>query len=85
MIVTGSKDKHMSGGSDHYSFYTKDIPDVFFFTGLHRDYHKVSDNPDRVDTEKNARVAQLAFLTAWYISNDKHHYKLIKSDHYEDE
>ncbi len=81
MTVVGNNDEQMGGGSDHYNFYRKDIPSVFFFTGLHKDYHQVSDNPDRIDTVKNARVARLAFLTAWYIANDKHHYKLIKSTH----
>lgn len=79
MTLVGSRSKKMSGGSDHYPFYQKNIPAVFFFTGLHKDYHKVSDNPDRLDAGKNARVARLAFLTAWQIANEKHHYKRNKS------
>ena len=70
--------KQMSGGSDHWNFYKKDIPSIFFFTGLHKDYHQVSDNPDKSDAQKAANVARLAFLTAWYIANDKHHYKLVQ-------
>ncbi len=73
-----SKSKRMGGGSDHYNFYRRGIPAVFFFTGLHKDYHQVGDNPDRINASKAARVARLAFLTAWYIANDKHHYRLIK-------
>lgn len=73
-----SKEGHMGGGSDHYNFYLKNIPDVFFFTGLHKDYHQVGDNPDRINASKAARVARLAFLTAWYIANDKKHYPIIK-------
>ena len=84
MIITENRRKQMSGGSDHYSFYRKDIPDVFFFTGLHRDYHQLGDNPDRINAEKAARVARLAFLSAWYIANDKHHYKLIRFGDQED-
>ena len=37
------------GPSDHTSFYRKDIPVLFFFTGLHEDYHKPSDKPDKIN------------------------------------
>jgi hypothetical protein len=37
------------GSSDHSSFYAKDIPVLFFFTGLHTDYHRPSDDADRVN------------------------------------
>jgi len=70
--------KEMTGGSDHWSFFKKDIPSIFFFTGLHKDYHKVSDNPDKTNAEKAANVARLAFLTAWYIANDDHYYKVLQ-------
>jgi hypothetical protein len=45
--------------SDHYSYATKGIPVVFFTTGLHADYHKVSDEASRIDFAKLARVATL--------------------------
>lgn len=38
-----------SGPSDHTSFYRKDIPVLFFFTGLHSDYHKPSDDADKIN------------------------------------
>lgn len=37
------------GPSDHTSFYLKDIPALHFFTGLHDDYHKPSDDPDKIN------------------------------------
>ncbi len=37
------------GSSDHSSFYTKGIPVLFFFTGLHTDYHRPSDDADKID------------------------------------
>ena len=37
------------GPSDHTSFYLKDIPVLFFFTGLHTDYHKPSDDADKIN------------------------------------
>ncbi|MEI6681928.1 MAG: M28 family peptidase [Bacteroidota bacterium] len=72
-----SKDETLDAESDHYNFYIKGIPDIFFFTGLHQDYHKVSDNPGRINAEKASRVARLAFLTAWTIANEHKHYKII--------
>ncbi len=35
--------------SDHYNFYKKDIPTLFFFTGIHNDYHKPSDDADKIN------------------------------------
>ncbi|MDQ3951109.1 MAG: M28 family peptidase, partial [Gemmatimonadota bacterium] len=45
--------------SDHYNYAKKGIPIVFFTTGLHADYHKVSDEPSKIDYPKLARVAAL--------------------------
>lgn len=42
-------DSSGSGPSDHTSFYRKDIPVLFYFTGLHSDYHKPSDDADRIN------------------------------------
>lgn len=39
------------GGSDHTSFYVKDIPVIFFFTGIHEDYHTPGDTPDKINFE----------------------------------
>ncbi|MDX1567581.1 MAG: M28 family peptidase [Longimicrobiales bacterium] len=56
--------------SDHYSFARKEIPALFFFAGVHEDYHQPSDEPHTVDAEKAARVARLAFYTAHAIASD---------------
>jgi hypothetical protein len=45
--------------SDHYSYARKGIPIVFFTTGLHEDYHKVSDEPGKIDYDKMARIGGL--------------------------
>ena len=42
-------DSSGTGPSDHSSFYRKDIPVLFFFTGLHSDYHKPSDDFDKIN------------------------------------
>jgi hypothetical protein len=45
------------GGSDHQSFYAKNIPVLFAFTGLHNDYHRPSDDSDRLNYPGMARIA----------------------------
>jgi hypothetical protein len=47
------------GSSDHYSFTPEEIPFLFFFSGLHPDYHTPSDTWDRVDAPQAARLLRL--------------------------
>ncbi len=58
--------------SDHYSYASKGIPIVFFFSGLHPDYHRVSDHVDKIVFDKVQRVAQLAFETGRRVGNLDH-------------
>jgi membrane-associated protease RseP (regulator of RpoE activity) len=44
------------GPSDHSSFYSKQIPVLFFFTGTHDDYHKPSDTADKINYKDEARI-----------------------------
>jgi Zn-dependent M28 family amino/carboxypeptidase len=46
------------GPSDHSSFYSKQVPVLFFFTGSHEDYHKPSDTADRINYDGEARVLE---------------------------
>lgn len=55
--------------SDHVSFVRHDIPAIFFFAGLHADYHRPSDTLDRVDADKAARVARLVFRMAHEVAD----------------
>ena len=48
-----------SGGSDHGSFYAKQIPVLFFHTGGHDDYHKPSDDAEKVDTKSEAGILNI--------------------------
>src|SRR6266550_662705 len=41
--------------SDHYNFAKKGVPILFFTTGLHPDYHQVTDSPEKINAEKEAR------------------------------
>jgi hypothetical protein len=52
------------GPSDHTSFYLRDIPVLHFFTNTHADYHKPSDDWERVDADGIERVAQLVAAIA---------------------
>ena len=44
------------GGSDHISFTAKQVPVIFFFSGLHGDYHKPTDTADKIDARKAAEI-----------------------------
>ncbi len=52
------------GSSDHQSFYLKSVPVIFFFSGLHSDYHKPTDLPERIQNGDHARVVEVAMRTA---------------------
>ena len=53
------------GRSDHSSFYAQQIPVVHFFTNLHEDYHRSTDDWDKINSEGIAKVAALASDLAW--------------------
>jgi hypothetical protein len=55
------------GPSDHQSFYLKNVPVLFFFTGDHRDYHKPSDTADKINVPGMMRVANLVQELAGYL------------------
>jgi len=55
--------------SDHFSYASKGIPIVFFTTGLHKDYHRVTDSVDKILFPKMARIAQLVYETGFAIGN----------------
>lgn len=55
--------------SDHFSFAAQEIPAIFFTTGLHEDYHRPSDEPEKIDNDKLARVARLLFHLGLELAN----------------
>jgi Zn-dependent M28 family amino/carboxypeptidase len=55
--------------SDHFNFAVKGVPILFFFNGTHPDYHQVSDHPDKIDAEKEARIIKLVFYLGLEIAN----------------
>jgi aminopeptidase YwaD len=50
-----------SGPSDHASFYRAGVPVQFFFTGSHPDYHKATDDADKINYEATAQIVTLAY------------------------
>src|SRR6266566_4439896 len=55
--------------SDHYNFAKKGVPILFFTTGLHPDYHQVTDSPEKINAEKEARFARLVFYLGQAVAN----------------
>lgn len=55
--------------SDHYHFAKNDIPIIFYFNGVHEDYHRPTDTPDKIEYDLLEKRAKLIFLTAWEIAN----------------
>ncbi len=65
--------------SDQWSFMQKGIPSIFFFAGLHADYHTPRDTPDRINYPKLERVARLVYLTAFQIANTASRPQFVKT------
>jgi hypothetical protein len=57
--------------SDQGPFIRKKVPSVFFFAGLHDDYHTPQDKVNTLDYNKIERISKLAFISAWHLANTK--------------
>jgi hypothetical protein len=55
--------------SDHYNFAKNGIPVIFYFTGVHEDYHKPTDTVEKIHFEKMTKITRLIFHTAWELAN----------------
>jgi hypothetical protein len=55
--------------SDHYNFAKYRVPIIFYFNGLHADYHKPSDEVSKINFDMLAKRAQLVFYTGWELAN----------------
>ncbi|MFY0631344.1 MAG: M28 family peptidase [Flavobacteriaceae bacterium] len=55
--------------SDHYNFAQYNVPIIFYFNGIHEDYHKPSDTPDKINYELLEKRTRLVFHTAWAVAN----------------
>lgn len=68
----------MSDASDHASFAAKQIPVLFFFSGLHADYHKPSDTPDKIDGADAAKLLDYVADVATHLSADGDRPKFVR-------
>lgn len=59
------------GPSDHTSFYLKDIPVLFLFTGTHNDYHKPTDDSDKINYPGGTVITNYVFDLAKSLGNEK--------------
>jgi hypothetical protein len=57
------------GASDHQSFYIKNLPVLFFFTGLHEDYHKPSDTAEKINYDDAARIVRMVAAMTEKVGN----------------
>ena len=55
--------------SDHYNFARKGVPIIFYFDGIHNDYHRPTDTPDKINYDLMEKRARLVFFTAWEMAN----------------
>jgi hypothetical protein len=66
--------------TDSYSFASKGIPSIFFFAGVHADYHRPTDDVEKADIEKAARVARAAYRLGWLTAEGGEAPKKIKAE-----
>jgi len=62
--------------SDHYNFAKNDVPVLFYSTGIHVDYHKPTDNYERINYTKLERVTELAFLVGYKLATQPERIKV---------
>lgn len=55
--------------SDHYNFAKHGVPIIFYFNGVHEDYHRPGDEVSKINFPLLAKRAQLVFYTAWDLLN----------------
>lgn len=55
--------------SDHYNFAKNGIPVIFYFNGIHEDYHKETDTVDKINFDQLVKRTKLVFHTAWEVAN----------------
>ena len=58
--------------SDHYNFAKNGVPVVFFFDGVHRDYHQPTDTVDKILFERMAKIGRVIYDLGWRLANLPH-------------
>ncbi len=57
--------------SDHFNFARNGVPIVFFFTGVHADYHRPTDTIEKILFPRMERIVHLIYVTGWQVANAK--------------
>jgi len=65
-----------AGGSDHESFWAKDVTAVMFHTGLHADLHQETDDENRIDYDKMEQVTKLVFQVGYQVANQRERFMI---------
>ncbi len=55
--------------SDHFNYARKGIPIIFYFNGVHEDYHQAGDQVEKIDFDKMEKVTRTVFATMWKLAN----------------
>lgn len=63
--------------SDHFNFAKNGVPVIFYFNGVHKDYHRPTDTVDKINFDLMAKRVQLVFYTAWAMANRE---EMLKRD-----
>ncbi len=71
--------------SDHYNFAKHGIPSIFFFSGLHDDYHQPTDTADKIEYDLLTKRAQLVFYIAWEVANKENCLSIDEDEESENE
>ncbi|HEY3770268.1 MAG TPA: M28 family peptidase, partial [Candidatus Angelobacter sp.] len=58
--------------SDHWNYAKHGVPVIFYFDGVHVDYHRPTDTVDKIDFDKMTKITRLVFETGWRIANLDH-------------
>lgn len=71
--------------SDHYNFAKNNIPVIFYFNGVHDDYHKVTDTIDKISFVKVEKICKLVYFTAFELANRSERIKVDVKELIEEE
>ncbi len=64
--------------SDHFNYAQKGVPIIFYFDGVHEDYHQRGDEPQKIDYKKMEKVSRTVYATAWELANSATRPKIDK-------
>ena len=76
MPLAYSKGDTTLGGSDHMNFQLQGVPSICFYSGPHKDYHKTTDDPDKIEWQKMLTICKLNYELALEFGNTDVDYRV---------